>query len=199
MAYAALRGAAMTIRLDHPTDPDAFLRWLERQDHKYELVDGKLIMMVGVTRNHARIATNLLFALKLRLNERQLDVFVSDFGVKTRRGVRYPDIIIEPPGQEAHRLASVAPLFLAEILSPSTQREDFERKPAEYMALPSLSAYLVLSQDEPRVWLWRRSEAGWPDESTEIEGLDAAVEIEVAATALSLPLAEIYAGLSQDG
>jgi Uma2 family endonuclease len=187
----------MTIRLDHPTDPDAFLRWLERQDRKYELVDGDLIMMVGVSNWHARIASNLLFELRVRLDRAGYDVVTADFGVKTRRGVRYPDILVEARQGSGRRLAATEPLFLAEILSPSTQREDFERKPAEYMALPSLSAYLVLSQDEPRVWLWRRSDAGWPAESVEIEGVDATVEITIAGRALSLPLAELYAGISE--
>jgi Uma2 family endonuclease len=184
----------MTIRLDHPTDPDAFLRWLERQDRKYELVDGDLIMMTGVSRRHARVASNLLFALRTRLGSTAYDIFTAEFGVKTRRGVRYPDIVIEAIGPHNNRLAAEEPLFLAEVLSPSTQREDFERKPTEYMALPSLSAYLVLSQDEPRVWLWRRTDAGWPAESAEIEGWDAAVEVTIAGQVLALPLAELYAG-----
>jgi Uma2 family endonuclease len=188
----------MTIRLDHPTDPDAFLRWLERQDRKYELVDGDLIMMVGVTNWHARIASNLLFGLRSRLGSAAYNIFSADFGVKTRRGVRYPDVLVEAAEGRSRRLSATRPLFLAEILSSATQREDFERKPAEYMALPSLSAYLVLSQEEPRAWLWRRSDTGWPAESVEIEGIEATVEIAIDGQTITLPLAEIYAGLPHD-
>jgi Uma2 family endonuclease len=186
----------MTIRLDHPTDPDAFLRWLERQDRKYELVDGDLIMMTGVNKRHAVLASRLTVLLHRLLNNTGLFVTTADFGVKTIKGVRFPDILVDGGTLSKARSAEEA-LFLAEILSTSTAREDFERKPAEYMALPSLSAYLVLCQDEPRAWLWRRSDAGWPAQSEEIDGLDAMVEVAIARRALSLPLAELYAGFGE--
>jgi Uma2 family endonuclease len=188
----------MTIRLDHPTDPDAFLRWLERQDRKYELVDGELIMMTYVSKRHAVLASRLTVLLDRLLRGSGLFVTSADFGVRTRMGVRFPDIMVEG-GTLSNAKTAEEPFFLAEILSPSTVREDFERKPAEYMALPSLSAYLVLSQDEPRVWLWRRSDAGWPAEPAEIAGFDATVEIAVAGQTLTLPLGEIYAGFPRSG
>ena len=52
--------AVADIRMDKET----FYRWVERQERRHELVDGRPVMMNGVTFDHARIASNLarLFA-----------------------------------------------------------------------------------------------------------------------------------------
>ena len=56
----------MTIRLDHPTDPDAFLRWPERQERKFEPVDNELIVTNG-SKRHVILAGRLLVVLNLAL------------------------------------------------------------------------------------------------------------------------------------
>jgi hypothetical protein len=60
--------------------------------------------------------------------------------------------------------------------------------------LPSLSAYLVLAQDEPKARVWVRGAGGFSPEPNVIKGLDAVIEI--ASLAINLPLAEIYAGVA---
>jgi hypothetical protein len=59
--------------------------------------------------------------------------------------------------------------------------------------LPSLSAYLILAQDEPKVRVWLRGARGFPAKPRVINGLDAVIEI--ASLGVDLPLAEIYAGV----
>jgi hypothetical protein len=66
-------------------------------------------------------------------------------------------------------------------------------KAEEYVRLPSLSAYLALAQDEPKVGVWVRSAGGFPGEPKVIEGLGGAIEI--ASLGIDLPLAEIHAGV----
>ena len=43
--------------------------------------------------------------------------------------------------------------------SPSSVTHDLRDKAAEYLQLPSLSAYLVLAQDEAKAWVWAREAA----------------------------------------
>ena len=76
------------------------------------------------------------------------------------------------------------------MLSPSSATIDLGDKPAEYLRVPSVCAYLVLSQDEPKVWAWVRGDGGFDAAPKVIKGKDAMVRI--SALSLELPLAEIY-------
>ena len=53
-------------------------------------------------------------------------------------------------------LVAVEPILVAEILSPSSYGRDFVDKLADYQGIPSLVYYLILSHEEPRVWLAAR-------------------------------------------
>lgn len=64
----------------------------------------------------------------------------------------------------------------------------------EYLGLPRLQAYVICAQDAARVWLWARGNQGWPAEPEIIESADANVEI--AALSLSIPMREIFRGVS---
>ena len=69
-------------------------------------------------------------------------------------------------------------------------------KPAEYLAISSLQAYIVASQDEPACFIYRRRADGrFSDEPDLIRGDHKTIDI--PALSLSIPLAEIYRGLIQ--
>lgn len=68
-------------------------------------------------------------------------------------------------------------------------------KAAEYMAIGSVAAYAVFSQEEPRAWIWSRGETAWPQTPDEIRGSDASME--VPTLGLMLHLAPIYKGIGR--
>src|SRR5215203_5633509 len=43
-----------------PVDRETFQRWVVNQERRYEWVEGKIIMMTEVSRDHSRIVTNLV-------------------------------------------------------------------------------------------------------------------------------------------
>ena len=88
---------------------------------------------------------------------------------------------------------ATAPVVLAEVLCDSTTENDLGDKVAEYLALPTLSAYLIFAQESATSWAWIRGDAGFPSEPTLIVGRDK--RIHLAAPRLELPLAAVYAGL----
>jgi hypothetical protein len=69
-------------------------------------------------------------------------------------------------------------------------------KLAEYTQIPTLEGYIVASQDEPILWVWQRDadSRAFPATPAEITGREATLVLD--ATALSVPLAEIYRGIS---
>ena len=187
----------MNIQSRYPTTPDEFLRWNEDREGKREFVRGRVVeLMINTTRNHVRLASRLIVSLSRSLDLAIYDVGSADFGVRTPDGVRYPDVFVDRrgPGSQGSDLAATAPVLLVEVLSPSSVGRDFVEKLADYSGLPTLIHYLILSQDEPRAWLWSRLENGaWPAKPHEIAGNEDTIAL--SGLGLSIPMAELYAGV----
>ena len=192
---AADRIDAMSIHRHSFDTSEAFLRWNEGREGKRELVDGEVIeMMTGGSKRHARLMLDLAFFLSNGLRHSDFVVTAADYAVRTAFGIRYPDVLVSPGKEAGDSLASSEALLIAEILSPSSLAIDFGEKAAEYTAIDSLAHYLVLSQDEPRVWLWSRGEDGAFEKPTMIAGRDETLHL--PALGLDLPLADLYRGIA---
>jgi Uma2 family endonuclease len=184
----------VNVRPDLPTTMDAFERWVQRQEGKYEW-DGKrgcVVMMTGVSRSHTRITGNVVRLLQSALPPEDWDVSIEAFGVEAEESLRYPDVMVEPrdPRPGTTRRAA-APVLIVEILSPSTAYLDVNEKPNEYLTLPTLDTYLVLAQDDRLALVWRRRPDGtFPARPEEID--DPQAVIAVPALGLELPFDEIY-------
>jgi Uma2 family endonuclease len=183
----------MNVQLDLRMDKPEFLAWVQAHEGRYELAGNRVVMMTGGSRGHAIITRRLATALEKRLDGHRWTVLTSDFGVDLGPStVRYPDVVVDAAGGQFKDLTATAPVLIAEVISPSSAKDDLGAKAAEYVRLPSLSAYLVLAQDEPKAWVWVRDAAGFSPAPIPVTGLDATVEI--AALGLDLPLSEIYSG-----
>jgi Uma2 family endonuclease len=183
----------MNVQTKMPTTADEFLRWNEGREGKREFVRGKVVeMMINVTRAHARLAFRLSMQLGQKLDQSKYDIGSADFGVKTNDGVRYPDVYVDRAFDTLKDLAAREPLFLAEILSSSSYGQDFGEKVTDYTGLPTLLHYLILSQDEPRVWLWSRSNGVWSGPELVAGGEERLV---LAGLDISIDLAALYAGI----
>ena len=122
---------------------------------------------------------------------------VPEFGVDlSAQTVRFPDIVIDVRGGLGGDLTAKAPVLIAEVLSPSSERIDLGDKAAEYLRLPSLRAYLVFAQDEFKAWVWARGKQGFAPGALVLEGAEAVVHIE--ALGIDLLFTDVYArvGLS---
>ena len=80
------------------------------------------------------------------------------------------------------------PILIIEIFSPSTEKMDRTRKKELYLQLESLQAYILLSQGEPRVEMFRRQGDCWRHDIC--ADLDATLVIETPDC--EVPLSEIY-------
>jgi Uma2 family endonuclease len=81
------------------------------------------------------------------------------------------------------------------VLSPENAEIDLGDKVAEYLELPSLLAYIVLSQDERKAWVWARTStsAQFGAGPKVISGAEAVIRVD--GLRLELPMADIYAGI----
>lgn len=184
---------------DVPTEPEAFLRWaanLDRhQPYKYELSKGKVSrMMINVSRAHWLVTANILGELLPKLDRTRFQGGPAEFGVRTGVGVRYPDLVVDRVSSGLEDLACEAPIFIGEVLSPSTAGLDFTSKLQEYTAIASVQTYLICSQDEPRAWVWaRQSDGSWPKLPTELAGREGAIFL--GGLGVELDMAAIFRGI----
>lgn len=138
---------------------------LERtSSEKHEFLRGEVWAMAGGTPSHARIATNVAIAIGVALRGRPCAVFNSDLRVRVEETNRstYPDVTVVCNKQltaSDDEDAVVNPALIVEVLSDSTEASDRGEKFAHLQHLPSLKEYVLVSQREQRIEVFRRGES----------------------------------------
>ena len=177
-------------------DKAAFFMFVASQaEGRFEYEEGRIVQqMSGGTFAHSLISQRFVSAFEKRLDSKLWALTGHSRGVETAATVRYPDTLVESMGTDHHGLSTDAPVAIVEVLSPTTEQLDMNVKPAEYMSLPSLEAYIIASQNAPQGWVWLRDSARkFAEVPKEQSGLQATVEIGVLG--ISIPLVEIYSGI----
>lgn len=173
---------------------DEYLQLERRADSKSEYFNGAIYAMAGSNPEHSAITANVIIALGIQLRGGQCQVFSSDLKVATEpTGLfAYPDLSIvcgEPRFLDERRDVLINPTVLVEVLSPSTEAYDRGRKFSQYQRIASLTDYILIAQDGPRLDHYTRQSAGqWLLESTE------RLEDSIVITSLNctLHLSEVY-------
>jgi Uma2 family endonuclease len=181
--------AIMNFQPNLRMDKATFLARMQATEERCELAGGRVVMMPGASRAHARIVRKLIAALSVRLDSQRWEVF-EEFGVDVGPDtLRYPDVVVDRVGGGDKDYTATTPVLLAEVLSPSTAEIDLGDKAAEYLRIPSVLAYMVLSQDEPKAWIYLRTDSHLQAPELVI-GTDTVIH--VADLNLDLPMIEIY-------
>jgi Uma2 family endonuclease len=182
----------MNVQLPLQMDKSAFLAWAQGREERFELVDGRVVMMTGASRNHGRIIRNVMALLSTQLDPQWEPIaeFGLDSGPDT---LRYPDIVVDRSSAAGDDYRAVEPILLIEVLSPTSEAIDLGDKAAEYVHLLTVQAYVVLAQSEPKAWVWVRGDANLLEGPTVTSGPDR--DLIVAAPALKLPFSAIYHGV----
>ena len=181
-----------------PTDSDAFLLWSSqrrREEGKFELARGRVVCnIIFASRGHAHVCANLLGELLRLVDRDRFDISAADFAVRTKVGVRSPDIVVDLYSSKGRELSTSAPIFIAEVLSPSTAGTDFIEKLEEYTAIETLQTYLICSQEERRAWVWlRQGDGSWPKLPTELVGREGAIPL--GGLGIEITMAAIFRGI----
>jgi Uma2 family endonuclease len=86
------------------------------------------------------------------------------------------------------RLWREKPILIVEVSSPETSRIDAREKNWAYQTIPSLEVYVMISQSECAVTLYRRATGWMPEVIT-----DPAGALEVAPLKFTLPFPKLFA------
>ena len=162
---------------------------------KHEYVGGVVYAMAGARNLHNLIASNVLGSLHPRLRGGPCRPYTSDTKIRVRLASHtrfyYPDTSVicrpNPPSESFQD----EPAVIVEVLSRKTKRIDEGEKKDAYLAIPSLTAYLLVEQETAVVVVYRRGEQGFEREAyTKLDDIIPLAEIDT-----ELPLAEIYDGV----
>jgi Uma2 family endonuclease len=141
---------------------EEYLAQERASETKHEFLAGEIFAMAGGTPEHARLAANVTAALVAQLRRRPCATFSSDLRVRVlATGLStYPDVSVVCGQIERDSVdndAAVNPVVLIEVLLDSTEAYDRGEKFAHYRRIPSLKEYVLVSQRDRRIEVFRRN------------------------------------------
>jgi Uma2 family endonuclease len=174
--------------------PEQYLA-LERQaEFKSEFDNGFIEAMSGASREHSLITGNVSREIGNLFKNRSCEVYAADMRVwiGPARQYRYPDVTAvcgKPEFQDGEFDTLLNPALIVEVLSPSTESIDRNRKFAAYRRLKSLREYVLISQYEVLVEKFARDGENWI--YTALDNLEDTLHL--ISIDCDVPLKEIYA------
>lgn len=127
---------------------------LDRQsEERLEFWNGEIFNMSGVSLIHAVIEMNIATALTSRLGGKKCQVFPANVRIKVPGAppYRYGDLSALCGEAESETIGGVDaltnPALIVEVLSPSTEKYDFDVKFRQYQSIESFREYLLVRQD----------------------------------------------------
>ena len=159
---------------------------------RHEYLGGQIFAMSGGSEEHNRISGNIYASLLAHLRGSGCKTFIADMKVRiTTKHTNlfyYPDIMVTCNSQDTEKYYKTHPCLIIEVLSPSTQDLDRREKRLNYQSLPSLQEYILVSQTDKQVEVYRPNEAGnWA-----LEQLGSQDCLELKSVGLTLTMDDIY-------
>ncbi len=155
-----------------PITEEAFERLLSVESpYRYELVDGLLYDMTGSSPEHSALAGNIDGLLREQLGKRgPCRTHREQYVVIPGKPPAVPDVVVtcdRADWDKDKRLKPFkiqSPLLVVEVLSPRTMKYDHTEKFSRYKLCPTLEVYMLVSQDERLVEVYRKT-TGWQRET----------------------------------
>ncbi len=172
--------------------PEQYLEDELKRTYRCEYVDGQIFAMAGASRSHNIISLNIGGLLNSHLARSPCQTFVNDMKlhIKHNKGeyFYYPDIMVGCDPKDNHKYYLEQPLLIVEVLSKSTEKIDRREKLLAYQTVSSLKEYVIVSQDEVLVEIYRR------DDQNKWWKIDCSGEdiVELKSVDLSLQMSQIY-------
>jgi Uma2 family endonuclease len=165
-----------------------------RSDVRHEYLGGEVWAMAGGTIEHGGLAVAVAREIGVALLGRPCRAFSSDVRVRIPETdlATYPDLSVvcgqlERASDDAEAITN--PVLLVEVLSDSTEAYDRGAKWSHYRRIASLREYVLVSQGEPLIEVYRRTEGG----RFELFEARAGETIELASIGARLEVSVVYA------
>ena len=169
---------------------EEYLTYEQASPTKHEFMNGQAFAMAGASEDHNVIASNLVACIRPRLRGSSCRVFSSDMKLtiaSANNATYYPDVMVVCDRSDNDPYIKQKPCLLVEVLSPSTVLLDRREKLVNYQKLESLQEYVLVSQSEVKVDLYRRDSDGWL-----VQSLGVGDSLDLRSIDLAIGLSDIY-------
>jgi len=181
---------------------EEYIQLEQTSESRHEYLGGQVFAMSGGSKQHNTITLNIAsivrysygVATRTHLRGGSCSVFMADMKVRIELANQnksifyYPDVIVSCDSQDTERFFLNYPCLIIEVLSPSTETIDRREKLVNYRTLKSLQEYVLVSQDEIKVEVYRQdSQGNW---LIQILGKDDQLTLD--SIGLNLTMADIY-------
>lgn len=177
--------------------PAEYLDWEEKQELRYEYLNGEVYAMTGGTVNHGRIAANLIATLIPHLRNGGCRVQTSDVKVQVAESndYIYPDVSVTCDDRDKTATKFIAhPCLIVEVLSPSTAAYDRRDKFNLYRRSESLQDYVLVDTNKIEIDIYSKNDRGrW-----EILSYVAGDIVELKSIDLIFPIEQIFENIVFD-
>jgi Uma2 family endonuclease len=169
-----------------------FLEWASTQtEGRYELVHGEVVTMAPERARHAIIKGAVFRALGDAIQRAGLPCTAFPDGMMVvidDDHAREPDASVQcSPLADLDTMILDAPLIVAEVVSPSSERTDTGTKVAEYFSVPGIQHYLIVDPAGKTVAHYTRGKSG--EISRRLASCNE--EIELTPPGMTVPVAEL--------
>ena len=161
----------MSQTVARPMSVDEFFAWQEKQDVRYELVNGQPVpvhrdhtprAMAGASNAHDQVVVNLISALRPQLRGTGCTPFSGDGSIETYPGqIRRPDVGVDCGRRDPDGYTANEPRIVFEVLSRSTRTMDVLQKLEEYKSLASIHTIVFVEPRWASVTVSSRTDDGW--------------------------------------
>ncbi|MDB5384075.1 MAG: uma2 [Rhodospirillales bacterium] len=144
-------------------DRDAYYAWAEQQPGgRFERVDGRVIAMSPERAAHNIAKSAAWAALRDAIRRAGVECQAMADGMTVRIGATgdyEPDALVNcGPRIDPDAVAAPNPIVVVEVVSPSSSRIDGVTKFADYMRVPSIRHYLIISVSKHMIVHHRKRE-----------------------------------------
>jgi Uma2 family endonuclease len=135
-----------------------YLEFEAKAQTRHEFVDGFVFAMAGASEIHNLIAGNIFALVRAAARTKPCRAYVSDMKVQIEDVFYYPDVFLSCDERDLGENIKRHPCFIIEVLSESTADIDRGEKLINYRRLESLRAYVLISQQQKLIEVYRRLE-----------------------------------------
>jgi Uma2 family endonuclease len=168
----------------------------EETEYRYERIGGRVYNMTGSSPKHSTLAGQIEFLLKSQLGTRgPCRVHREQYVAVPGETPLCPDAVVtcDPGDWDEDKISKPfriqSPRLIVEVFSPGTEKRDRGYKFARYQTCPTLEIYMLVSQYERLIEIYRRAN-NWQQEI-----FTAGQTISLVPLDLALSVDEIYEGV----
>lgn len=170
---------------------EEYLEVEKRAETKHEFVDGFVFAMAGANNAHNVIRGNVFLKVGSAARVAKCRAYINDMKLRTPEPEShgyYPDVFVTGDLDDLNTDVKTTACFIVEALSKSTEDIDRGEKWQNYRKLSSLQTYVLVSQKQRYVEIYRRlADGSWRYEVLENDGT-----LELPRINASITLEEIY-------